>query len=158
MKRKRTWSVVTVSAIGIVSASAALGLTAANASQHETAAHASAARPAVRVADTRDTTRLRLLTRDREKAELAARRAKVVKAVLAKFPHARILRIALHKNGVWVVTLQLKDHKVGFVTVDKHLRVSKFTRLVKRDADTAMRRPSGTVIMSNTPFMTGQHW
>jgi hypothetical protein len=158
MKRKRTWSVVAVAATAIVGVSAALGVTAANASQRETAAPGGAAGSMVRVVDSRDATHLRLLTRDRQKVELAARKAKVVKAVLAKFPHARILRITLHKEGVWVVTLQLKDHRVGFVLVDKHLRVSKFTRLVKRDADTAMQHPSSIVIMSSTPYPAGKYW
>lgn len=161
MNRKRTWSIVGVAATGIVGIGAALGVSAANASERPAALHlANASRPVVRVVDNDDARKKAELARKREQAELAARKAKVVKAVLAKFPHARILRVVLHRDGVWVVTLQLRDHRVGFVTVDKHLRVSPFHRLVKRDADDAMRHVTTIVVITNTPFNASQpqHW
>jgi hypothetical protein len=56
----------------------------------------------------------------------AALRARVTKAVLTKFPGAKIITLTVRKDGGWTVVLVLRDHRWGTVTVDRHLHVGPF--------------------------------
>jgi hypothetical protein len=105
----------------------------------------------------------------RERALLAGR-TRVIKAVLARFPHARILRIVRHRNHSWLVTLQLRTHRIGVVLVDRHLRVGPFIALRKPArhlpviVTPAPTPPLPTTVpapvnpVPSPTFTTGPHW
>lgn len=154
MTRKRTWSMVAVAATGIIGAGTALGITSANASPLKVSGDLS--RQDNRLAATSTTAkdndlRVFVAQSNAHPSALNARKAKVIKAVLRTFPHARILKIVMRRDDTWFVTVLLRDHRVGIVTVNRHFKVVAFKQLNTRDAHFAMTHPSTTIIIIAVP-------
>lgn len=155
MNRKCTWSLTAVAA-GVVGVGAVLGISSANASPGERMSdHATP--KTVSVADAmrshaNDPAHVSSPPRsnDQQPTGMNTRKTKVIKAVTRAFPHAKILKIVLHQDGTWIVALQLRNHRVGVVTVDTHFHVGTFKALTKRDADDVTQHPSTTVVVITT--------
>jgi hypothetical protein len=130
-RHKRIWALTAVGVTSMLGVGTAVGLTAANASTPAAAGARISPVSAVISGTTRDaahrTTLLRFGTT--RAAVLKARRVKVIKVVLAKFPKAKVLVVTLRRDGTWLVALQLKDHRVGIVRVDRHFKVGPFKKL-----------------------------
>lgn len=101
-------------------------------------------------------TQRKLTALQREKAELAEHKAKVTKAVSKKYPHARILRVVLRSSGTWEVSLRLRDHRTGFVGVDRHLHVGTFVQVPAHATKTAAPQPHKATPTPTTLY--GKHW
>ncbi|HEY6793123.1 MAG TPA: hypothetical protein VI248_00405 [Kineosporiaceae bacterium] len=125
---RRSGALVAIGVAGVVGVGAAVGISTGTAATPGTAlqrittvssvssAHDARQMPVVRLGTTRT-------------ALLKARQAKVVKAVLAKYRHATVLKLVPRREDAWLVTLRLADHRVGTVVVDRHLKVGPFRRL-----------------------------
>jgi hypothetical protein len=154
---KRIGGLVALSAAGVIGVTAA-GLSSAAATRPTTSvgrittvSSVSSGRDAHRT-----TTALRISTT--RTAALRERQAKVIKAVLAKHPHATVLKLVPRRHGSWLVALRLADHRVGTVLVDHRLRVGPFVPNRAVHAAPAQTRPSSTDGLGGDGAVSGPHW
>jgi hypothetical protein len=169
--RKRTWSLVAIGVAGTLGVGTAVGISSANASVTKDSAKHSITAPAPKHTEQSNAGHMDAMRREtQQQAELKARKAKVIKAVLIAFPHAKILTVMPHKDNTWLVTLVVKDHRVGTVTVDRRFHVGPFKKLSEthvtvRPSDTKSR-PSDMKSQPSQPSQTnsgdnaqsGHHW